>query len=53
MISGSFMFIAIEGDEALEQFAQISKKRSETAKKLWEISCCEVNIFNKTRFDEL
>lgn len=52
MIAGAFMFIAIEGNEALERFAQIPSKRVETAMRLWQISCCEVNVFNKTVFEE-
>lgn len=52
MIAGAFMFIAIEGNEALERFAQIPFKRNETAMKLWQISCCEVNVFNKSVFEE-
>uniref|UniRef100_A0A182FLS5 Potassium channel domain-containing protein n=1 Tax=Anopheles albimanus TaxID=7167 RepID=A0A182FLS5_ANOAL len=52
MIAGAFMFIAIEGNEALERFAQIPSKRNETAMKLWQISCCEVNVFNKSIFEE-
>lgn len=51
-ITGAFMFIAIEGNEALERFAQIPSKRVETAMRLWQISCCEVNVFNKTVFEE-
>ena len=47
------MFIAIETHQGSENFLQMSKKRNETAIKLWEISCCEVNVFNKTKFDEL
>lgn len=52
MIAGAFMFIAIEGNEALERFAQIPSKRIETAMRLWQISCCEVNVFNKSVFEE-
>uniref|UniRef100_A0A182NN88 Potassium channel domain-containing protein n=1 Tax=Anopheles dirus TaxID=7168 RepID=A0A182NN88_9DIPT len=52
MIAGAFMFIAIEGNEALERFAQIPFKRNETAMRLWQISCCEVNVFNKSVFEE-
>ncbi|KFB44015.1 AGAP004718-PA-like protein [Anopheles sinensis] len=52
MIAGAVMFIAIEGNEALERFAQIPFKRNETAMRLWQISCCEVNVFNKSVFEE-
>lgn len=51
-ILGSFMFMAIEGDVAMERKANVEKTRNDTATRLWEISCCEYNVFNETFFME-
>lgn len=51
-ILGAFMFMAIEGGVAMERKANAEKTRNETATRLWEISCCEYNVFNKTFFME-
>ncbi|XP_059620709.1 potassium channel subfamily K member 4-like isoform X1 [Phlebotomus argentipes] len=52
-IAGAFMFIAIEGDGDLERSAELARNRVSVAAKLWNISCCEANIFNKSAFIEL
>uniref|UniRef100_A0A1B0EWN9 Potassium channel domain-containing protein n=1 Tax=Phlebotomus papatasi TaxID=29031 RepID=A0A1B0EWN9_PHLPP len=52
-IAGAFMFIAIEGDGDLERSAELARHRKSVAAKLWNISCCEANIFNKSAFIEL
>ncbi|XP_063695667.1 potassium channel subfamily K member 17 [Culicoides brevitarsis] len=52
-IAGSFMFIAIEGQQAIERWQNITRQRVYVASKLWEISCCEENTFNKSRFTSL
>uniref|UniRef100_A0A336KA96 CSON005216 protein n=1 Tax=Culicoides sonorensis TaxID=179676 RepID=A0A336KA96_CULSO len=49
-IAGSFMFIAIEGDEALERWQNVTRQRQGVVAKLWEITCCEINTFNKSQF---
>uniref|UniRef100_A0A336M6T8 CSON005216 protein n=1 Tax=Culicoides sonorensis TaxID=179676 RepID=A0A336M6T8_CULSO len=52
-IAGSFMFIAIEGDEALERWQNVTRQRQGVVAKLWEITCCEINTFNKSQFTNL
>ncbi|GAB0100449.1 TWiK family of potassium channels protein 18 [Sergentomyia squamirostris] len=52
-IAGAFMFPAIEGDGDLERSAELARHRVSVAAKLWNISCCEANIFNKSAFIEL
>ena len=47
---GSFMFMYIEGGEAVKRKETADKERNETASRLWEISCCDQNVFNKTNF---
>jgi len=47
------MFIAIEGGEALERWAEMARSRQAVANRLWEITCCEVNVFNKSVFAEM
>lgn len=42
----------IEGGEAGKRKEVADKERNETATRLWEISCCEKNVFNKTNFKE-
>lgn len=46
---GSFMFIAIEGDEAIEQWQNITKQRKGVASKLWGLTC-ELNIFDEALY---
>lgn len=46
------MFINIEGGKFKEQKDLIDKERNETATRLWKISCCKENVFNKTNFDD-
>lgn len=40
----------IEGDEGFKRKENADKERNETATRLWEISCCDHNVFNKTNF---
>lgn len=47
------MFIAIEGDEAIERWQNITKSRQRVVSNLWEITCCEINTFNKSLFTSL
>ncbi|CAO1441982.1 unnamed protein product [Diamesa serratosioi] len=51
-IAGSFMFMAIEGNVAMERKANAEKTRNDTATRLWDISCCTHNVFNQTFFME-
>lgn len=44
------MFMYIEGGEAVKRKETADKERNETASRLWEISCCDQNVFNKTSF---
>ena len=44
------MFIAIEGQAALERSHSIDKEKKSVVNKLWKISCCEENTFNKSEF---
>lgn len=50
VILGASMFKAIEGDEAKERFEEMSRIRISLARKLWNISCCELNGFNQTAY---
>lgn len=47
------MFIAIEGQQAIERWQNITRQRVTVATKLWEITCCEINTFNKSQFTNL
>lgn len=47
------MFIAIEGGGDKERSEQMDSQRKALANKLWNITCCEVNVFNKTEFSDL
>lgn len=49
-IAGAFVFQAIEGGEAPEANAQVIRLRNETALKLWDLCCCELNVFNETEW---
>lgn len=40
----------IEGGEAEKRKETADKERNETAGRLWDISCCDQNVFNKTNF---
>lgn len=44
------MFKAIEGEGARERFEEMSRIRISLARKLWNISCCELNGFNQTAY---
>lgn len=44
------MFMSIEGREAGKAYEHAKEEREEAAAKLWEISCCRQNVFNKTSF---
>lgn len=52
-IAGAFMFIAIEGHEAMERSAESNKEKTQLAMKLWNISCCTSNTFNESQFRRL
>ena len=47
------MFIAIEGDGDIERSAEMTRQRLHVATKLWNITCCQENVFNKTRLTDL
>lgn len=47
---GASMFKAIEGEGARERFEEMSRIRISLARKLWNISCCELNGFNQTAY---
>lgn len=42
----------IKGDQHEKRKESNDKERNETATRLWEISCCDQNVFNKTNFLE-
>jgi hypothetical protein len=46
-IAGAFMFRAIEGGERPAANAKVLRIRNETALKLWELSCCGLNVFSE------
>lgn len=46
------MFMYIEGGEAVKKKEIADKERNETVTRLWEISCCDQNVFNKSSFKE-
>lgn len=46
------MFRAIEGNAAIEKSEEMNNKRKKLADRLWDISCCKVNTFNKTLFHD-
>jgi hypothetical protein len=46
-IAGAFVFRAIEGGEEPSVNAKVLQLRNETALKLWELSCCGLNVFSE------
>ena len=46
------MFIAIEGDGDQEREDQMNKGRHNLSLKLWNLTCCQINVFNQTEFQE-
>lgn len=46
------MFMYIEGGEAVKRKESADKERNESAIRLWEISCCDHNVFNEISFKE-
>jgi hypothetical protein len=46
-IAGAFVFRAIEGGEKKPVNARVLRLRNETALKLWELSCCGLNVFSE------
>ncbi|XP_037918281.1 potassium channel subfamily K member 15 [Hermetia illucens] len=52
-IAGSFMFIAIEGKEAMVRTEKSNKEKNLLALKLWNISCCVSNVFNESSYRNL
>lgn len=39
-----------KGGEQQKRKENNDKERNETATRLWEISCCDQNVFNETNF---
>lgn len=50
--SGASMFKAIEGEEAKERFNEMTRVRDVLVRKLWNFSCCELNGFNQTVYND-
>lgn len=46
-IAGAFVFRAIEGGQGPPINAKVLRLRNETALKLWELSCCSLNVFSE------
>jgi hypothetical protein len=46
-IAGAFVFRIIEGGEGPPVNAKVLLLRNETALKLWQLSCCEMNVFSE------
>jgi hypothetical protein len=46
-IAGAFVFRAIEGGQGPPGNARVLRIRNETAMKLWELSCCSLNVFSE------
>jgi hypothetical protein len=46
------MFVTIEAPSAEKRKKTAENERLDTANKLWEISCCDLNVFNKTVYEE-
>jgi hypothetical protein len=46
-IAGAFVFRAIEGGQGPPVNAKVLLLRNETALKLWELSCCRLNVFSE------
>lgn len=51
--AGAFMFIAIEGGGDKEREDEMKRQRDHLATRLWNMTCCEINVFNKTEFNDL
>jgi hypothetical protein len=48
-IAGAFVFRAIEGGD-IPHASAIVELRNKTALKLWDLSCCGLNVFSEVRF---
>lgn len=53
LLSGAFVFIAIEGNEAIEKWQSLNMQRKSITSKLWKVTCCEENIFDDKAYKEL
>ncbi|XP_069699067.1 potassium channel subfamily K member 9 [Periplaneta americana] len=51
-IAGAFIFGAIEGNEAPLANAVVLELRNKTALKLWDLSCCGLNVFSEENWRE-
>lgn len=47
-IAGAFVFRAIEGGD-MQHGSSIAELRNKTALKLWDLSCCGLNVFSEVR----
>lgn len=47
------MFIAIEGDYAMERFSEIVTNRTKLADYLWNVSSSDVFVLNRTQYEEM
>lgn len=47
---GAFVFIAIEGNQAIEKWQTIATQRENTLSKLWKVTCCEQNVFDDAAY---
>jgi hypothetical protein len=48
-IAGAFVFKAIEGGDAPSANAIVLEFRNKTALRLWDLSCCGLNVFSEVR----
>jgi len=46
-IAGAFVFRVIEGGPGPPVNAKVLQLRNETALKLWQLSCCGLNVFSE------
>lgn len=52
-LAGAFMFIAIEGGGDQQKEDEMVHNRTTLAMRLWNLTCCEISVVNKTEFREL
>jgi hypothetical protein len=53
VLTGAFMFMAIEAESARDLTADVLVMRSQVARKLWDFTCCQVNVFNESVWFDL
>ncbi|KDR09567.1 hypothetical protein L798_00526, partial [Zootermopsis nevadensis] len=46
-IAGAFVFSAIEGGDTPSAGARVRQLRNDTALRLWDLSCCGLNVFSE------